>query len=69
MIRRRRRYLLLALVALTVPLPALGIDTGSAATLSVSASLDQCGVATTTVVCKFDATYSSVPAPTTTRPR
>jgi hypothetical protein len=58
---RKRRYLLLALVALTVPLPALGVSSGDAASLSVSASLDQCGVASTSVVCKFDASYNEVP--------
>ena len=57
---RKRRYLLLALVALTVPLPAFGVSSGGAETLSVSASLDQCGVASTSVVCKFDASYNEV---------
>jgi hypothetical protein len=57
---RKRRYLLLALVALTVPLPAFGVSSGGTPGLSVSASLDQCGVASTSVVCKFDASYNEV---------
>jgi hypothetical protein len=60
--RHRRRYLLLALVALAVPLPAFGLgsDPAPPQALTVSASLEQCGIAATTVVCKFDASYNSI---------
>ena len=58
----RRRHLLYVLAALAVPIPAFGIGVGSSAAqpLDVGVTLDQCGIASTTVVCKFDASYNSV---------
>ncbi len=59
----RRRHLLYALAALAaVPLPASGVVGGGATqqSLGVSVSLDSCGVASTTVVCKLDASFSPI---------
>jgi hypothetical protein len=60
----RRRHLLYVLAALVVPLPAFGVGVGTgtppAQALDVSVSLDQCGIASTTVVCKLDATFNSI---------
>ena len=62
--------MLLALLALAAPLPAFAIsdqalkpmsaDPGPAA-LSVSASLDSCGVLTDNVVCKLDVSFNPLP--------
>ena len=67
-----RRALLYAALALAVPLPALAItahgggDAGQPAPvdLQVSASLDSCGTAADTIVCKIDASWNSVPGAT-----
>jgi hypothetical protein len=66
----RRRAVLLTLLALAAPLPAFAIsdqalkpvsaDPGPAA-LSVSASLDSCGVLSNEVVCKIDASFNPLP--------
>jgi hypothetical protein len=64
-----RRAVLLALLALAVPLPALALTGGDSddATpfttldLAVSASLDSCGTTSSTIVCKIDASWSSAP--------
>ena len=63
----RRRALLLTLLALAAPLPAFAIsdqalkpvsaEPGPAA-LSVSASLDSCGVLSNEVVCKIDVSFN-----------
>lgn len=63
----RRRAFLYAALALAVPLPALALsgDDGGSGTeqvsISVSASLDGCGTAADTIVCKIDASWSDVP--------
>jgi hypothetical protein len=62
-VRVRRRALLYAALALAVPLPALAI-TGAesdAASLEVSAGLDNCGLVADQIVCKIDATWSEIP--------
>jgi hypothetical protein len=62
-VRGRRRALLYAALALAVPLPALAI-TGAqsdAASLDVSAGLDNCGLVADQIVCKIDATWSEIP--------
>jgi hypothetical protein len=65
----RRRTLFLALLALAAPLPAFGISDQalepvtaepSPAALSVSASLDSCGVLEDGVVCKLDVSYNAI---------
>jgi hypothetical protein len=59
----KRRHLLYLLAALAVPLPASAVmssDAPAAPSLSVSVSLDSCGVASTTVVCKLDATFAPI---------
>ena len=58
----RRRHLLYVLAALAVPLPASAVVSGSdaAPALSVSVALDQCGVASTAVVCKLDASFAPI---------
>ncbi len=66
----RRRAVLLTLLALAAPLPAFAIsdqalkpvsaDPGPAA-LSVSASLDSCGVMSDQVVCKLDVSFNPLP--------
>lgn len=63
----RGRALIYAALALAVPLPALAIsgdDTAEAPpapeTLTVSASLDSCGTATDTIVCKIDASWNEI---------
>ena len=61
----RRRAMSLALIALVVPFPALALDgggvTGSGpAGLSVSASLDSCGLAGSQIMCKINAGWNSV---------
>jgi hypothetical protein len=59
----RRRALIYAALALAVPLPAFALSGGNAppgASLSVSASLDECGIASSSVVCKIDASWNEV---------
>ena len=59
----RRRTFLYAALALAVPLPAFALSGGDAPasdTLSVSASLDGCGIAASNVVCKIDASWNAV---------
>ena len=66
----RRRAVLLTLLALAAPLPAFAIsdqalepvsaDPGPAA-LSVSASLDSCGVMSNEIVCKLDVSFNPLP--------
>jgi hypothetical protein len=55
----------LAALALCVPIPAFALSgddpaAETAGTLGVSASLDSCGIAGSSVVCKIDASWSSV---------
>jgi hypothetical protein len=60
---RRRRTVIYAALALAVPLPAFalsGDDSSGSASLGVTASLDQCGIAAATVVCKIDASWNTV---------
>jgi hypothetical protein len=60
---RRRRTVIYAALALAVPLPAFalsGDDSSGSASLGVTASLDQCGIAASTVVCKIDASWNTV---------
>jgi hypothetical protein len=62
----RNRVIALALVGLAVPFPALALSGGSdgqcsPASLSVSASLDHCGLADTQILCKIDAGWNSIP--------
>ena len=63
---RRRRTLILSLLALAVPLPAYAITnevlspTAGPQSISVSASLDSCGVLEDGVVCKIDVSFSEV---------
>lgn len=57
--RPRPWHLLLALAALIVPLQALGGPSGGGP-LTVSASLDYCGVAQGGITCKLDASWSGV---------
>ena len=61
----RKRTLGLALIALAVPIPALALDGGGAEGsgspgLSVTASLDSCGLADTQVMCKINAGWNSL---------
>jgi hypothetical protein len=64
----RRRILIYAFLALAVPLPALAL-TGRGGgeqpppdvSLSVAASLDSCGTAADTIVCKIDVSWNAVP--------
>jgi len=63
----RRRTLLYVLLALTVPLPAFALSgegEPAQASLSVSASLDGCGIAGDGVVCKIDASWNQLPGAT-----
>jgi hypothetical protein len=64
----RRRTLLLALLAVAVPLPALaaseGSLTASPASLSVSTSLGSCGLAGSEIACALDVSYNSLPGAT-----
>jgi hypothetical protein len=60
---RRRRTVIYAALALAVPLPAFalsGDDSSGSTSLSVTASLDQCGIAASSVVCKIDASWNTV---------
>lgn len=55
------RRLLLVLLALSVPLPALALEGGSEpGGLEVQASLEECGIGDGSVVCKINATFSGV---------
>ena len=61
----RRRTVALAALALCVPIPAWALSGGdpapeTAGTLGVSASLDSCGIAGSSVVCKIDASWNSI---------
>jgi hypothetical protein len=59
----RRRTAIYAALALAVPLPAFalsGDDSSGSASLGVAASLDECGIAASTVVCKIDASWNTV---------
>ncbi len=68
----RKRTLILALLALAVPLPALAISERSVdaeaqralASIAVSASLDTCGVLEVDIVCKINVSFSPVPGAT-----
>ena len=59
---RQRGLLLYAALAIVIPLPALALAGGgsSAGGLSVSASLDHCGVSTDSVVCQINANWTFV---------
>ena len=62
---RRRRILGLALIALAAPLPALALDGGPVegtgpAGLTVTVSLDSCGLAGSQIMCKIDAGWNSL---------
>ncbi len=63
----RRRTLIYAALALAVPLPALAVPgRGGPAELPpqrliVGASLDSCGTAADTIVCKIDAAWNQIP--------
>lgn len=55
-----RRILVLSLLALAVPLQAVAGGGSGGEGLSVSASLDHCGVSASGVVCKIDASWGSI---------
>ena len=57
----RRRALILATLALAVPLPALALTGGSGPGLAVQASLGTCGVAGGSITCTIDASFGGVP--------
>ena len=70
MLLGRRRVLLLALLALAAPLPALAtsdqaLEPMTAARgpvpLAVSTSLDSCGVLEDQIICKLDVSYNALP--------
>ena len=61
----RKRILGLALIALAVPFPALaleggGVEASGSPGLTVTASLDSCGLAGTQIMCKIDAGWNSL---------
>jgi hypothetical protein len=57
----RKRALLYATLALAVPLPALAIPGGSgAADLGVEASLERCGLAGGSIVCRINASFNQL---------
>lgn len=63
----RARTILYVLLALTVPTGAFALtaeDDSAAASLSVSASLDSCGIASDSIVCKIDASWNELPGAT-----
>ncbi len=66
----RRRTLLLALLAVAVPLPALAASQQSlnpvsqTTTLSVSTSLDSCGLVDAQIICQLSVSYNSIPGAT-----
>lgn len=60
-----RRTILLALLALLVPLPAFALNDGPSgdgapAAIEVSASLGDCGLADTQIVCQINASWNAV---------
>ena len=61
---RRKQLLLLAVLALAVPVPAfaVGLATGGsgARSLDAQASLDSCGLFENQIVCKIDASFNAV---------
>lgn len=63
-----RRTVLLALLAVAVPLPALaaseGSLTSSPASLSVSTSLGSCGLTGSEIACSLNVSYNSLPGAT-----
>lgn len=67
-----RRTVLLALMALAVPLPALAVSDQALepavvpgpAAISVSAALDSCGVMDRAIVCKINVAYTQIPGAT-----
>jgi hypothetical protein len=66
-VTRRRRIFGLALVALAVPFPALALDGGGSPaagtgpqSLTVTASLDSCGLAGAQILCKINAGWNSI---------
>ena len=64
----RGRTILYVLLALTVPTGAFALTGGDdgppAESLSVSASLDGCGIASDSIVCKIDARWNDLPGAT-----
>jgi len=63
---RPRRALLLAALALCVPLPALAVGgdkppSAAPATLAVGVALDRCGILEARILCKLDVRFDSVP--------
>lgn len=62
------RTILYVLLALAVPTGAFALtgddDGAQAESLSVSASLDSCGIAADSIVCKIDASWNEVPGAT-----
>ena len=61
----RNRTFALALIALAVPFPALALEGGGAEAtgspgLSVTASLDSCGLAGSQIMCKIDAGWNTL---------
>ena len=61
----RKRILGLALIALAVPFPALALEGGGVAAsgspgLTVTASLDSCGLAGSQIMCQIDAGWNSL---------
>ena len=64
-VRPSRRTVVLAALALCVPIPAWALSGDepapeTAGTLGVSASLDSCGIAGSSVVCKIDASWNAI---------
>ncbi len=57
---RRRRALIYAALALAVPLPALALTGGVESGLTVSASLQRCGVGGTGVMCEIGTSFGDV---------
>ena len=65
--RRRRRTIGLAALALSLPLPAYALtqgETGGPASLSVSVALDSCGVSGSRVLCKLGVSFETIPGAT-----
>ncbi len=65
----RRRTVLLALLAVAVPLPALAASEGSLTSsspvaLSVSTSLGSCGLSGAEIICQLNVSYNTVPGAT-----
>jgi len=62
-VRRRRRTIGLVALALALPLPAYALtqdEPAGPASLSVSASLDSCGVSGSQVLCKIDVSFETI---------